>query len=228
MSTLLLRLAGPLQSWGIDSKFETRRTLGFPTKSGMVGLLAAALGRSREESLEDLNHLKFGIRVDKEGEIIKDYQIARKKSKNEHVTYVIERYYLSDSIFLAGFESDDDTFLEKLESALKSPVFPLFLGRRSCPPTQPLLLGIRNKNLIESLKSEPWLLEEWRQKRIHDDSQYPLRIIIDDTSSTMSVLKDKAISFNPQHRQFSWRAVKEEYVNIKMISTEHDPILELR
>ena len=44
MATLLLRLAAPLQSWGSDSKFETRKTDREPTKSGVVGLLAAALG----------------------------------------------------------------------------------------------------------------------------------------------------------------------------------------
>ena len=65
MSTLLLRLAGTLQSWGDDSKFEIRRTEKEPTKSGVIGLLAAALGRRRDESLDDLIQLKFGVRVDK-------------------------------------------------------------------------------------------------------------------------------------------------------------------
>jgi len=44
MATLLLRLAAPLQAWGADSKFETRKTAREPTKSGVIGLLAAALG----------------------------------------------------------------------------------------------------------------------------------------------------------------------------------------
>ena len=43
MATLLLRLAAPLQAWGADSKFETRKTNREPTKSGVIGLLAAAL-----------------------------------------------------------------------------------------------------------------------------------------------------------------------------------------
>ena len=57
MATLLLRLSAPLQSWGAESKFETRRTEKFPTKSGVIGLLASALGYSREDSLTDLNAL---------------------------------------------------------------------------------------------------------------------------------------------------------------------------
>ena len=44
MSTLLLRLAGPMQSWGTDSKFDVRRTGREPSKSGVIGLVAAALG----------------------------------------------------------------------------------------------------------------------------------------------------------------------------------------
>ena len=68
MGTLLLRLAAPLQSWGEDSKFETRRTRREPTKSGVIGLLAAALGRRRDEPLDDLRGLRFAVRVDQEGD----------------------------------------------------------------------------------------------------------------------------------------------------------------
>ena len=50
MATLLLRLAAPLQAWGADSKFETRKTAREPTKSGVIGLLAAALGLRRDET----------------------------------------------------------------------------------------------------------------------------------------------------------------------------------
>lgn len=74
MATLLLRLAGPIQSWGVESKFEIRRTINFPTKSGVIGMLAAAFGYSREDSLDELNRLKFGVRIDREGKLIRDYQ----------------------------------------------------------------------------------------------------------------------------------------------------------
>ena len=62
MATLLLRLAAPLQAWGADSKFETRKTNREPTKSGVIGLLAAALGLRRDESegLARLTGLRFG------------------------------------------------------------------------------------------------------------------------------------------------------------------------
>lgn len=61
MATLLLRLAAPLQSWGIDSKFDTRKTEREPSKSGVMGLLAAALGYKRYEAdkLSQLNELRL-------------------------------------------------------------------------------------------------------------------------------------------------------------------------
>jgi len=46
---LLLWLEGPLQSWGHDSKFGRRDTLPFPTRSGVLGLVLAALGAGGEQ-----------------------------------------------------------------------------------------------------------------------------------------------------------------------------------
>ena len=78
MATLLLRLAAPLQSWGADSKFEIRKTNREPTKSGVIGLLAAALGLRRDETeaLQRLNRLRFGVRVDQEGSLLVDFHTA--------------------------------------------------------------------------------------------------------------------------------------------------------
>lgn len=68
MFTLLLRLNGPLQSWGSGSLYDNRDTDYYPTKSGVIGLIAAALGIKRGESLKELNSLRFGIRIDYQGE----------------------------------------------------------------------------------------------------------------------------------------------------------------
>lgn len=223
MATLLLRLAAPLQSWGYESKFEVRRTMGFPTKSGVIGMLAAALGYSREDSLDELNRLKFGVRVDREGQLVRDYHTAASKKD----TYITNRYYLSDAVFLAGFESDDRDFLVTVENALKNPVFPLFLGRRSCPPDMPLVIGIRNAGLMTALKNEPWLLEDWRQKRIYDKSEARLRIIIDSKNNNDAVIRDVPVSFSHIHRKFSPRKVQNEYIDKNITSTEHNAMAEL-
>lgn len=125
--TLLLRFAGVLQSWGTDSRFEIRRTEMIPTKSGIVGFLAAALGRSRDEEINDLANLKIGVRADQPGTVISDFHTAR---KDEKTSYVTNRYYLSDAAFLIGIESDSEQQLKELADAVRSPAFPLYLGRR--------------------------------------------------------------------------------------------------
>ena len=107
MATLLLRLAAPLQAWGSDSKFETRKTNREPTKSGVIGLLAAALGLRRDESeaLARLAQLRFGVRVEREGQLLVDYHTA--KTQDQKTSYVTYRHYLQDAVFLAGIESDN-------------------------------------------------------------------------------------------------------------------------
>ena len=120
MATLLLRLAAPLQSWGSDSKFETRKTDREPTKSGVVGLLAAALGLCRDdtESLARLNGLRFAVRADQEGSLLVDFHTA----KSRDTSYVTYRHYLQDAVFLAGLESEDEALLRELEAALRPAV----------------------------------------------------------------------------------------------------------
>ena len=197
MATLLLRLAGPLQSWGAEANFETRRTLGFPTKSGVVGLLAAALGYPRDASLNRLSSMRFGVRVEREGELLRDFHTIHGSKKKD--AWITERFYLMDAVFLAGFESSDIAFLKELEYALRHPVYPLYLGRRSCPPDMPLVLGVRSDDLFTALSSEPWHVSEWRKK-----SKDKRLLIVDDPGSK-TVLRDHPVSFSRQRRTFSFR-----------------------
>lgn len=224
MATLLLRIAAPLQSWGSSSKFEVRKTENVPTKSGIIGMLAAALGRRRDEPLEDLNGLRFGVRVDQEGKLLRDFHMVH----GEKDSYLTTRYYMADAVFVAALESDNMEFLEKLERALKNPAFPLFLGRRSCPPTQPLVLGIRKEGLISALREEPWQTAEWRRKKT--DSS--LRILADCSPEEegTTAQQDVPLSFHPERREYGYRMMKEYgYVNKGEAGTitEHDPMKEL-
>ena len=212
MATLLLRLAAPLQAWGSDSKFNIRSTEREPTKSGVIGMIAAAMGIQRNDDprkLEPLNALNFGVLVEREGKLLKDFHMVHEMvdKKDSHVT---ERYYLSDAVFLAALESDDKAFLEQIAAALKSPVFPLYLGRRSCPPTLPLVLGIRDDKLSEVLKNEP--------------SEYNgTKRIVYDSDDDGVVVRDVPISFSQLHRQYGCRIKKEE----TLFGAEHDPMSEL-
>ncbi|WP_314855935.1 type I-E CRISPR-associated protein Cas5/CasD [Stomatobaculum longum] len=224
MSTLLLRLAAPLQAWGTDSKFEVRRTNREPSKSGVIGLLAAALGFRRDADLSELSALRFGVRVDRNGEVIKDFHMA----KAEKTSYLTYRYYLSDAIFLVGLESEDRSFLEKIERALRNPCFPLFLGRRSCPPTLPLVLGIREGALEIALREEENQNKDL--KSIRQSHRY-IRLDCDVAEQGGAVVQDLPISFNPMKREFGYRRAKEiwlrDEVNTEESAEEHDAMAEL-
>jgi CRISPR system CASCADE complex protein casD len=224
MSTLLLRLAAPLQAWGTDSKFEVRRTNREPSKSGVIGLLAAALGLRRDADLSELSALRFGVRVDRNGEVIKDFHMA-KADKTSYLTY---RYYLSDAVFLVGLESEDRNFLEKIERALRNPCFPLFLGRRSCPPTLPLVLGIREEALEIALREEENQNKDL--KSIRQSHRY-IRLDCGVGEQEGAVVQDLPISFNPMKREFGYRRAKEIWlrddVNREESADEHDAMAEL-
>lgn len=197
MATLLLRLAAPLQSWGTDSKFEKRRTEYFPTKSGILGMAAAAMGRSRDADIEDLARLHVGVRADRPGTLVEDYHTAR----DGKTTYVTRRYYLSDAVFLAGIESESREQLEEIQAAIKAPVFPLFLGRRSCPPTLPIVLGISDLPLLDALKETPPLVDSVRG---------PLRIYIEGRWGRITKkIYDQPVSYDIRSRQYESRLVSE-------------------
>ncbi len=213
MPTLLLRLAAPLQSWGSSSKFEIRTTEKMPAKSGVVGILAAALGLRRDADLSRLNALKFGVRADREGEDIIDFHMVH----SEESSYVTYRHYLSDAVFLAGLEGDED-FLKDLESALRNPQFPLFLGRRSCPPTLPIVIGIRNLTLQDALE---------REMPISEKHENRLRVQIETACPDGGMMQDAPISFNPQRRMYGYRRIKEFFVTCNQNETEHDAMSEL-
>ena len=223
MATLLLRLAAPLQAWGADSKFETRKTAREPTKSGVIGLLAAALGLRRDETepLTRLAGLRFGVRVEREGQLLVDFHMARNEEKDR--SYVTYRHYLEDAVFLVGLESEDTALLQELAEALTHPVFPLYLGRRACPPTLPLCLGLREQGLVEALQAEPALCP---------GEPKPTRIVADAAPQEPGAVpqRDVPLSYDPRHRQYGYRSARE--ISLRQPAgapepTAHDPFCEL-
>ena len=213
MAVLLLRLAAPLQAWGSGSKFNIRSTEREPTKSGVIGMIAAALGIGRNDDpakLVPLTGLRFGVRVDREGRLLKDFHMVHEQTGKQD-SHVTERYYLSDGVFLAALEGDDREYLEGLARALEHPVFPLFLGRRSCPPTLPLVLGVRDGELDQVLRQEPGLA-----------GGSPSRIVYDSAEGAAAV-RDVPLSFSQLHRQYGFRMKREELLALP----EHDPMSEL-
>lgn len=139
-----MRFAAPMQSWGTRSRFDHRDTEVAPSKSGVIGLVAAALGRRRDEPIGDLASLRLGVRLDREGVLMRDYHTAKDVVKADgsglQGTALSTRDYLADAVFLVGLEGRDRDALAEIDLALEAPRWPLALGRRSFPPSLPVAL----------------------------------------------------------------------------------------
>ncbi|MDN5843362.1 MAG: type I-E CRISPR-associated protein Cas5/CasD [Alcaligenaceae bacterium] len=189
MATLLLRLQGPLQSWGTSSRFDERETRLEPSKSGVLGLACAALGRDRYESVDDLAVLRMGVRVDREGVLMRDFQtatgvaVAADGRAQRDRTVVSPRFYLADAVFLVGLQGDDLALLDRIQAACLRPAWPLYLGRKSCPPSEPVFLpgGVVCQELGVALRSWPDLVSQApasgdRQVFLEDDAVGSIRL----------------------------------------------------
>jgi CRISPR system Cascade subunit CasD len=167
-NTLFLRLEAPLQAWGERARWTIRDTTLEPTKSGVVGLLGCALGLSVDEDLRALSRqIKVGIRCDKPGEKLDDYhtvfggvlsaegKVKETASTHEPETVVSWRSYLSDASFLVTIQAEPE-IIGNLAEAVQNPCWPIFLGRKSCPPSRPVFDGMGDyASLKEALESKP-------------------------------------------------------------------------
>ncbi|MGQ0841639.1 type I-E CRISPR-associated protein Cas5/CasD [Actinokineospora sp.] len=220
MTALLLRLAAPLQSWGTSSRFVRRNTDRVPSKSGIIGLLAAAQGRRRVDSITDLVNLRIGVRVEQPGRLERDFQTARTRdgSMSMPLSY---RFYLADAVFAVAVEGDD-AMLAGLREALRRPAFPLFLGRRSCPPAGKLDHGLHDGTVVDVLKAAPWLASEWVQRQ-NRFAEVILDVVYDCPPETPDghLVRDEPISFDPRHRNYGWRTVVHRQVPVPNPRYQH-------
>jgi CRISPR system Cascade subunit CasD len=219
MSVLLLRLAGPMQSWGTRSRFANRDTGLEPSKSGVIGLLCAALGWSRDAevfvvaghlyTLESFaRDLVMAVRVDREGRLMRDYHTAQNvrradPTKGTQETVLSERFYLADADFLVGLKGDQ-AVLEELDSALRRPVWPLFLGRKSFVPSLPVAEGISDGDVIVVISNHGW------RKRYNGDKppDRPLRGVVEVPYGAGEPRADLPLTFVSRDRRFGVRHVK--------------------
>lgn len=169
MATLLLLLKGPMQSWGTMSRFDKRDTGKEPSKSGVLGLLAAALGIDRDNwnDLEPLTRLKMAVRHDRPGVLRSDYQtfgcantdtIIKADGKQSSDGGISQRDYLADAAFLVGLEGEDLPLLQSIQEALKNPKWPLCLGRKSYLPSEMIwfIEGVFDEPLMQVMRKIPW------------------------------------------------------------------------
>jgi CRISPR system Cascade subunit CasD len=213
-SVLTLRLAGPLQSWGASSRFARRTTERAPTKSGVLGLLAAAQGRDRGADVSDLAAFRFAVRLDQPGTRMRDYQTAHHADTDKSMP-VSERFYLSDAVFVAAVEGDTG-LIDALHTAVRSPVYIPFLGRRSCPPSRPVDLRVHRVGLWRALEAEPWQASTWVQRRRTHERRVELEVIADLPAGDGpgDAIRDQPLSFDPRHRLYGLRTVHSRTVAV--------------
>lgn len=159
---LVFQLYGPMASWGDVAVGESRVSATVPSRSALLGLLAAALGlkRNEDDRLSKLSaSVRFGVLTLNSGHFLRDYHTAqvppatalkRRPSrtrrdelnipKDELGTILSARDYRTDAGYrIAVEQAETGSFsVEQLRDALLQPVFPLYLGRKSCPPALPL------------------------------------------------------------------------------------------
>ncbi|MEU8035579.1 type I-E CRISPR-associated protein Cas5/CasD [Streptosporangium sp. NPDC049078] len=233
--SLALCLDAPMQSWGIRSRFTTRETTTEPTKSGVVGLLGAALGISRDDqaALSELAALRMGVRVDREGILERDYHTAQNvptTAGSGHRTVVSQRYYLADAVFLVVLQNEDTELLTRAAEAIQRPHWPLCFGRKSFLPARPLITsgradhlrtgaGLQEKPLETVLAEHQWLetcpLAHQRElKAIEKGKTGTLRSMVECHPSTPGAepRRDQPLSFARGDRRFTSRAVLSGHV----------------
>jgi CRISPR system Cascade subunit CasD len=232
VTVVALRLAGPLQSWGSRSRFVRRDTEAAPTKSGVLGLVASAKGLRRTDPLESLLGLRFGVRVDQPGQLVRDFQTAQRPDKqrdgavNWTALPLSYRYYVSDAVFLAVLEGEPE-LLAGIDDAVRKPEFPLYLGRRSCPPAGPIALGVYDYDLEEALATLPWLASPHEQRR-RRDTMVRLATVRDahEGEGEAELMRDIPISFDPNRRQYAWRSIVRGQVEVANPHGVNDPAVE--
>lgn len=231
MKTILLKFAGPLQSWGTSSHFETRHTDFYPSKSAVIGMIAASLGyrRNEDEKIRKLNELDFAVRVDQQGNLLRDWHNAKSDKRKD--PYTTNRYYLEDAVFVVAISHQNYAFIQMIEDGLRSPYFQPFMGRRACPLPVDFIVQVTNDSALDSLKQLDWQAATWYMKRQSTDDRISLEIYTDSYltgKESYQLRQDKVLSFSQKERKFGFRyesRVRVEVLNPlwqEQSSTKHD------
>lgn len=222
MPSLLLRLVGPMQSWGTTSRFDQRDTGKEPSKSGVIGLVAAAIGidRANWPDLEPLTHLSMIVRHDRAGVPQRDYQTAGCAAGDAIIKadgkpstaggVVSNRHYLADAAFLVVLGGENRTLLERADDALRNPVWPLALGRKSYVPTEQIWMneGVQDDEPSQVVRRWPWIATVRRWESLPD--QLLVSSETDDGSGALRM--DQPLSSFAE-RRFGARFVRSEWIS---------------
>lgn len=226
---LALQLVGPMQAWGFDSQYNRRNTALMPTKSGIAGMCCAALGYTRGSSEESLFLTKFaGLKMlaiaiprlseyhsgqdihrrDLEVRRLQDYhtvQNTRRASGTLNPDCVLTyRQYLNDASF-GVLLSGERALLEEIAQGLVDPVWGIWLGRKACVPSAPVLAGTKENpgGVKETQELALALLVDG--DRLED---YFYQADADSFLDGKDSISDVPVSFATENRQFSPRRIR--------------------
>lgn len=201
-----------MQSWGTRSRFDERDSDLEPSKSGVIGLLCAAMGVDRKEDAPvlALARCRMGVRVDCEGILRMDFLTAQTEKGD---TTISRRYYLADAVFLVGLESEARDLLSAAQQALKNPVWTLALGRKSYVPSPGVFLddGLVDKDLEIALKEHPLLVEPSK-----NEVKPTRRFVIESRERVGSLRMDEPRS-SFAARKYAARFVESHYWEVKHV-----------
>lgn len=167
---IMLRLEGLFQSWGELAKWDYRNSASMPTKSAVVGMIAAAMGleRGSPEIAALCEQMRLGIRSERASNLLTDYHtvqgmphILNAAGKKRGDTIVSQRQYLQEASFLVVIDVSDE-WRKKIADAFADPKWTVYLGRKNCVPTRPLWDGIHSEydNISDALNRYPLSVKE--------------------------------------------------------------------
>ena len=225
MPFLLLRLRGPMQAWGTRSRFEYRDTEREPTFSGIIGIIAAAEGLPRGADLSEYHQLVMTVRVDREGELEREFQTAldvvTADGKISSAAQIIHRDFLADAAFHAALEGPA-ALLRRIFAALHRPRYPIFLGRKSYMPSVPVVYP-GEESYVDSDEDALSFLGGMTVKVDFPISRHKLpvgndtesiRFVIQNADSGGETRRDIPMNFDVYRRRYATRYVRTEYRDV--------------
>ncbi|QAS70543.1 type I-E CRISPR-associated protein Cas5/CasD [Oenococcus sicerae] len=231
MKTITIKLAGPLQSYGDEAHFSRRTTSDYPSKSAVIGFIAAAFGYRRDdERIAALNSLSFAVRIDQPGIKMTEFQTVEWKKDTRKLTY---RDLLQDAIFIVALGSDENSLISKIKNALHHPQFQLYLGRRSNVPAGILKIEeFSDVDPVAALHQLDWQASDWYKKRHRRVETFNAEIFADSdllSGKYSQLTKDEVESYSQEDRRFRFRSVSHGTIGLpnvfyqeKHFETNHD------
>lgn len=242
---LVLHINAPFQSWGVGAQGTVRSTNAEPTLSGMVGLIANAMGRTRDDDVSDLAALPMGVRVDRPGVLTRDFFTAgtttgvaqrfeetkggRRLFRDKVVDdgAVGTKFYLSGAAFTVALQVDQE-FGERIAAALARPARALFLGRKSCPVTftdRAVWLPGTLEDVLRTFPLDLDLLPDparpWAGRGVVAADRLTLVLPADPDEVGTQPRKDVPVSFTREARRYATRFVRFAHVDRDTL-TVHD------